>query len=162
MVRSVFCTPLSTGDPRSVEPVEKSSCDSKNSFRTNFTIHRRIQPRGGTEILTKRRITTLVLTGMSVCSVVVLRPTGAPVYRWKRFHQTVFAYSPDTRWTSGDCYVWRTFFPERKTNARERENGHLPRDDHTGTNVVTYESECDTDPVRCLWVVQYMSNVHKR
>ncbi len=32
-----------------------------------------------------------------------------------------------------------TFFPERKTNERERENGHSPRDDHTETKVDTYD-----------------------
>jgi hypothetical protein len=55
-----------------------------------------------------------------------------------------------------------TFFPDRKTNECERESGHSPRDDHTETNVVTYEAECGTAPVRCLLTVQRMSNEHKR
>ena len=34
-----------------------------------------------------------------------------------------------------------------------------PRDNNRETNVVTYETECDKDPVRCLLTVQHMSNV---
>jgi hypothetical protein len=55
-----------------------------------------------------------------------------------------------------------TFFPERKASERERESGHSPRDDHTGTNVTTYETESGAAPVRCLSTVQYMPNENKQ
>jgi hypothetical protein len=55
-----------------------------------------------------------------------------------------------------------TFFPERKASECEREIGHSPRDDHTETNVTTYETECGAAPVRCLLTVQCMPNDHKR
>jgi hypothetical protein len=44
----------------------------------------------------------------------------------------------------------KPFFPERKASEREGESGHSPRDDHTETNVATYEAECGAAPVRCL------------
>jgi hypothetical protein len=50
----------------------------------------------------------------------------------------------------------KPFFPERKGSERERESGHSPRDDHTETNVATYEAECGTAPVRCLLTVHRM------
>ncbi len=56
----------------------------------------------------------------------------------------------------------KPFFPERKSSECERENGHSPRDDHTETKVSTYETECVTDPVRCLLTVHRMSNEQGR
>jgi hypothetical protein len=49
-----------------------------------------------------------------------------------------------------------------KESECERESGHSPRDDHTETNLVTYEAECVADPVRCLLSVQCMLNEYKR
>jgi len=49
----------------------------------------------------------------------------------------------------------------KQANTRVREDTP-PRDDHTETNVTTYEVECVSAPVRCLLTVQYMSPVHKR
>jgi hypothetical protein len=56
----------------------------------------------------------------------------------------------------------KPFFPEKKASECDRESGHSPRDDHTETNVDTYEAECGAAPVRCLLTVQCMSNEHKR
>ncbi len=89
-------------------------------------------------------------------------------YRWS--HSLTNEYS---KWNPGNGELVLTvkpFFPERKeTSARGRVecNGvkmwHTPpRDDHTETNVVTYEAECVTSPIGWLLTVQCMSNEHKR
>jgi hypothetical protein len=57
--------------------------------------------------------------------------------------------------------VVKSFFPEGKTSEGERESGHSPGDDHTETNVFTYENECGTDPVKCLLTVSTLeSSLH--
>ena len=61
------------------------------------------------------------------------------------------AYSPNTRWPCGDCFARRSLFFERKTSEHARgRSDTVPRDDHTETNVATYEAKCVVAPVRCL------------
>jgi hypothetical protein len=61
--------------------------------------------------------------------------------------------------------VGSTCLSVSKESECERESGHSPRDDHTETNLVTYEAECVGAPVRCLLShrsVQCMLNEYKR
>jgi hypothetical protein len=72
------------------------------------------------------------------------------------------AYFPVTRWPSGDCFARRSLFLRRKQASARGRADTPPRDDHTQTNVTTYEAKCGAAPARCLFTVQRMSPVHKR
>jgi hypothetical protein len=70
-------------------------------------------------------------------------------------------YSVTIRWL---LRVTKPFFGNQ-SRLRGRARGRVdtpPRDDHTDTNVTTYEAECDPPQIRCLLTVQHMSNEHKR
>jgi hypothetical protein len=54
------------------------------------------------------------------------------------------------------------FSLRRKQASARGRSDTPPPDDHTETNVTTYEVECDAAPARCLVTVHRMSSVHKQ